>query len=100
MANVMYININHPKYDLNMELLCLLPCAPNSARSTELAKDLGLSCTEDLDELLVALRTRLYNITELESSGHSFYTVEYPHWIEVRHDAQAYWDKVYEPRRK
>lgn len=84
----MYVNRDHLRFDLDMEILCMLPASPVSVPIDGIAHDLGVT-PQKVRIRLVDLQQR-YRVIRIT---HSTVTTDHRHSICRR--AGAYWNHVY-----
>lgn len=90
-----YMNMEHPAFDVDMEVLCCIPTFPYSALLSEIRLDTGFTKIIDVREALARLENR-YDIQLRRGSDHGW-VVSVLRVSAKRATAigNAYWEVVY-----
>lgn len=83
-------------YDVDMEVLCMIPRAPRSAILKSIVKDLGLESQKSLRIILRRLELR-YGVRVANDKTGQGRTTQMPadRWQAARAAAEEYWQRVY-----
>lgn len=88
------LNIKHPKFALEMEVLATLPAEPDHAEFREVAQDLGLS-HKSLAPIAQSLLRRGLRINRERRNGRLVLSIPKAQWPRAKHAAEKYFADVY-----
>ena len=93
-------NIDHPEFNAEMEILCLLNVDPHETRMTDLMGDLGHDTQSPIKEMIETLTRRGFDMIMRESRRppyrhHRVACVSKAGWEKAKKAAQKYWETVY-----
>lgn len=93
-------NIEHPEFNTEMEVLCLLNVDPHETRMTDLMVDLGHDTQSPIKGFIHNLTKRGFDMIMRESRSppyrhHRVACVSKEGWEKAKKAAQKYWETVY-----
>jgi hypothetical protein len=87
----------HPKFDMDMEVLCSLPKEPNGVPMKMLCQDMGFELHAEANKCFENINKRFgvsIRAVNTDDFGRCVY-VPYQHWAAVQAIGNEYWQQVH-----